>query len=103
MLRGIAHDLRRRVEPHRLRIEEPRRESCRIAEFDPRRDIDEMGKARGMTLREAIFAEALDLVEAALGKAALIAALDHAGDHLLLEPPDGAAALEGRHRLAQLV
>ena len=62
-----------------------------------------MGKARGMALREAIFAEALDLVEAALGKAALITALDHAGDHLLLEPPDGAAPLEGRHRLAQLV
>ena len=71
--------------------------------FDPGRDIDETGEARGVALGKAIFAKALDLVEAALGEVGRIAARCHAADHLLLQAVDGAAAAEGRHGAAQLV
>ena len=62
-----------------------------------------MGEARGVALGKAVFAEALDLVEAALGELGRIAARRHAADHLLLEAVDGAAAAEGGHGAAQLV
>ena len=71
--------------------------------FEPGRDIDEMGEARGVALGEAILAEALDLVEAALGELLRIAACRHAAHHLLMQPVDGAAAAEGGHGAAKLV
>ena len=98
-----AHDLRRRVEAHRLRVEQRRGKRRRVMAFDPGRDIDEMGEARGVALGEAIFAEALDLIEAALGELGRIAARRHAAHHLLVQSVDGAAAAEGRHGAAQLV
>ena len=56
-----------------------------------------------MALRKAVLAEALDLVEAALGKLRVVAPFDHAPDHLALELFDRPAGAEGRHGLAQLV
>ena len=103
MLAGAAHDLGRRVEPHRLGIEQRGGKRRRVMAFQPGRDIDQMGEARGVALGEAIFAEALDLVEAALGELGRIAARRHAADHLLAKLVDGAAAAEGGHGAAQLV
>ena len=56
-----------------------------------------------MAFRKAIAAEALDLLEAALGEVALIAARHHALDHHGLELVDGADIAEGRHGAAQAV
>ncbi len=56
-----------------------------------------------MAFREAVFAEALDLAEAALGEVALVAARSHAFDHLVLERADGADAAEGSHGPAQSI
>ena len=56
-----------------------------------------------MALGKAVFAKALDLIEAALGKALVVTACDHARDHLFLKQMDSAAAPEGRQRLAQLI
>ena len=56
-----------------------------------------------MAFRKAVFAETLDLLEAALREFALVAIGQHAVDHLALESADGADALEGRHGAAQLV
>ncbi len=56
-----------------------------------------------MAFREAVFAEALDLAEAAFGKVPLIATFDHALDHFGVEGVDGAGLAEGRHGAAQLV
>jgi hypothetical protein len=39
--------------------------------FDPARDVDELGKAGRVAFGKAVFAKALDLVEAALGELAL--------------------------------
>ena len=72
--------------------------------FEPGRDIDEMGEARGVALGEAVFAEALDLVEAALGELVPDSrAPSMRLDHLLMQPVDGAAAAEGGHGAAKLV
>ena len=57
-----------------------------------------------MALGESIFAEALDLAEAALGEIAGIAACGHALDQLVAEILDGADAAERRrHGAPQLV
>src|SRR5665811_1245142 len=50
-----------------------------------------------VAFREAVFAKALDLVEAELGEVARVAVRQHAVDHLALETADGADALEGGH------
>ena len=62
-----------------------------------------MRKAGGVAFRKAIFAKAADLVEAALGKFRVVAALDHATDHLVLQFVDHPARTERGHRLAQLI
>src|SRR5262249_11365097 len=98
-----SHDLRRCIKAHRLRVEQ-RRAKCRgVMAFDPGRDIHKVGEARGMTLGETILAEALDLVEAALGELCRITALRHMADHLLAQAVNGAAAAEGRHGTAEFV
>ena len=103
MLPRIADDLRRRIETHRLGIEQPARECRGIFPLQPARHVDEMREARGVAFGKAIFAETLDLVEAALGEVGIVASLDHPPDHLVLKHLDIPARTEGRHRLAQLV
>src|SRR5262249_47168834 len=68
LLAGVAHDLRRRVEAHGLAVEERRRKDRGIMALEPSRDIDQEREARGVRFRETVLAEALDLLEAALGK-----------------------------------
>ncbi len=103
MLSQVAHDLRRRVKSHGLRIEQRRREHVRITALEPGRSVNEQRKARRVTFRKAVFAEPLDLAEAALGEVTRIVSRHHSFDHLGLELADGAGALEGRHGPAQLV
>ena len=62
-----------------------------------------MREARGMAFGKAVAAEALDLLEAAFGEVAVIAARRHAADHLLAERVDGADIAERRHGAAQAV
>ncbi len=56
-----------------------------------------------MALGEAVFAEAFDLAEAALGEVLLVAAFDHALDQLLAERMDRANTPERRHGAAQAI
>ena len=103
MLARIAHDLRRGVEAHRLRIEQRAGEGRRVMALHPARHIDEVSKTGGVTFGEAVFAEALDLLEAPCGEFGIVAAFDHAADHHVLMLVHHAAAAEGRHGLAQPV
>ncbi len=100
---GVAHDLRRRVEAHRLAVEERGGEHVRVVAFDPGRGVDQEGEARRVALGKAVLAEALDLAEAALGELAPVAVRHHAVDQLVAKVGDGADPLEGRHGAAQLV
>jgi hypothetical protein len=81
----IPHDLRGRVEAHRLRVEQRGSERRRVMALQPARDIDQVREARGVALGKAVFAEALDLVEAAFGELGIVAALDHSADHPLFQ------------------
>ena len=56
-----------------------------------------------MALGEAVLAEALDLLEAALGELALVVVTEHAVDEVVLELVDRARAPESCHGAAQLV
>ena len=62
-----------------------------------------MGKAGGVAFGKAVFAKALDLVEAAGGKGGVIAALNHAAHHFLFKPANGATSSKRRHGLAQFI
>ncbi len=103
MLFGIADDLRGRVKSHWLRVEQGRGERRGIMAFQPARDIDQQGKARGMAFGKAVFAETLDLVEAAMRKFGIVAARDHVADHQILMRVDHPARSKSRHGLAQLI
>ena len=103
MLAHIAHNLGRRIESHGLRVEQSSCKHIRITALEPGRGINQEREARSMAFRKAIFAEPLDLTEAALGEFARIIPLDHSLDHLGLESADGPRALERRHGPAQLV
>ena len=56
-----------------------------------------------MAFGKAVFAEALDLAEAAFGEVAIVAAAGHAVDELLAEQMHVAVMAEGRHGAAQPV
>ena len=103
VLAGVAHELGRLVEAHRLAVEQRGAEDLRVVPLDPGRDVDEQREARRVALGEAVLAEALDLAEAALGELARVAVADHAVDELLAEGVDGAHVAEGGHGAAQLV
>src|SRR3546814_4227404 len=68
MIACIAHDLRRRVETHRLGVEQSGTEYVGMMMLHPARGIGDLRKARCMALRKAIAPEALDLLEGALGR-----------------------------------
>ena len=98
MVAGVAHDLRGRVEAHRLGVEQGRAEHVGMVTFHPGGGVGDLGEARGVAFGKAVAAEALDLLEGALGEVARIAARDHAFDQLVVEMADPAGQLEGRHR-----
>src|SRR5438552_12294744 len=100
VLTRTADDLRRRVKPHRLRVEQGAGEDIGVKAFDPGRDIDEERKTRRVAFRKAVGAEALDLVEAAGREIMAVAVRHHAGDEFVAEQVDLAVALEGRHGAA---
>ena len=103
VLARVAHELRGGIEAHRLRIEQGAGEHRRMMALDPGRDIDQPGEGQRVALGKAVRAEALDLVIAALGEVARIAARGHARDHLVLELVDRADIAKGGHGAAQPV
>ena len=103
VLAGVADELGGGVEAHGLGVQHGGAEDVGVVALHPGGGVDEEREARRVAFRKAVFAKALDLAEAALGEAPLVAARDHALDHLGLEQADGADALEGRHGAAQAV
>ena len=78
MLLGVANDLGRGVKAHRLAVEEGAGEDVGVVALQPARDVDEKRERGGVAFGEAVFAKALDLLEAALGKLLVVAVLRHA-------------------------
>ena len=63
MFARIADDLRGRIEPHRLGVEQGRAENVGMVALHPGRGIGDLGEARRMAFGKAVAAEALDLLE----------------------------------------
>src|SRR3546814_15165587 len=59
----VLHDLARRVEPHRLRVEQRAGERSGFVALEPAAGIDQLGERSGVALRETVRAETLDLLE----------------------------------------
>ena len=68
MLARVADDLGGRVEAHRLGVEQRRAEDVRMMMLHPGRGVGDLGEAGGVALGKAVAAEALDLLEGALGE-----------------------------------
>src|SRR5205085_2628903 len=99
----IADELRRRVEAHRLRIDERRAKRRRFVTLQPCRDVHEQGERRRMRFRETVLAEALYLLTHLLRELLGVAARAHALQQSLLELVERAAPAPCGHRPAQLV
>lgn len=99
----VLHDLRRRVEAQRLRVQQRAGESRRLVALEPAACVGEQGEAGGVRLREAVAAEALHLLEDLFGEIRRIAPLGHAGEQALAMVLEAAAALPRRHRAAQFI
>ena len=78
MFARIAHNLGGGIKAHGLRVEQRTGKDPRMVPLDPRRGIDQQGKAGRMAFRKAVAAKALDLGKAAGGKVGLIAIGGHA-------------------------
>ena len=81
----ILHQLRRRIETHRLAVQQRGEEGGRVVALEPGGHIDQQGEACRMRFGKAVFAEAVDLLEDALGELARVAAFEHALDQAPLE------------------
>ena len=103
MAAGVAHDRVRRVEAHRLGIEQCGGELRRIVQLHPRTGVHEVGEAHRVALRKAEAGEGLELVGDLLGHRAG----DPVGGHALQKPaPQHRHPLPGplgAHGLAELV
>ena len=85
MFARIAHQLRGRVETHRLTVEKRGSECCRMMALEPCRHIDQERKARCVTLRKSVTRETLNLPEHLRSKLFGIPTSPHAGLQLILE------------------
>ena len=104
MLSSVPHQLRRRVEAHRLTVEQGRGERRGMPALEPGRDVDEERKARRVALGEAVAAEAPNAFEDLLGEGGRVAAGRHAFDEAAAELVDRVAGpLPRRQGAAQLV
>ena len=103
MLARIAHQLRRRIETHRLAVQQRCQECVRVVPLEPGADIHQQRKTRRMAFRKTIFAKAFDLLEDALGKFQRIALLDHPPDQPLIKWTQTTLALPRGHCPAQAV
>ncbi len=100
---GVTHELGRCVETHRQAVEERGQERIGMMALDPCADEHQLREAGRVTLRKAIFAETLNLLEDGLGVLRIVVAGHHAADQLLPERLQSALALPGRHPASQRV
>ena len=103
MAPGVLHELGGPVEAHGLRVQQGGQEDGRLVALQPCTEVGQDREAVGVALREAVFAEALDLPEDRLGKLAVVALAHHALHDAVVEVVHAALAPPGRHRTAQAV
>ncbi len=100
---GVADQLRRLVETHRLAVQERGRERGGVMALQPRRDVGEPGETGGVRFGKAVFAEAADLLVDLVGELGRKAARQKTVAELGLELLDLAGPFPGGHGAAQLI
>jgi len=93
----ILHQLRGGIETHRLAVQQGAGESSRLVAFEPRGDIDQQRETGGMRFGEAVFAEALDLLEDLQREFLTVFPFKHAIDEIILEGFKPAFSFPGSH------
>ena len=99
----IAHDLRWRVKPHGLAVQQRTGKGRRVVAFQPGRGIDQMREARRMAFGKTIAAKAFDLRKDTLRQILRIAAPRHARHQLFLVARHQTLLTESCHGAAQLI
>lgn len=99
----VPDDLGRRIKAHGLSVQQRRAEHIRMPAFQPGAGISDERERGRVRFRKAVRAEAFELTKGLLGEVALIAAVDHPFDQLLLESGDAAGEFERGHGFAQHV
>ncbi len=99
----VLDQLRRRIEAHRLAVQQPGEKGGGLMVLDPRRHVDQQRETGCVRLGEAVLAEAQDLPIDRFGERARVATLQHAVDQLALERFQAALAPPCRHRATQLI
>ena len=93
----------RRVEAHRLGVEQRGAEGGRVVALEPGAGVDEVGEAHRVALREAVAGERRQLEEDVVGQLAGDAALGHARVEPVADLGHPLGRPLGAHRPAQLV
>jgi len=99
----VLHELRRRVEAHRLAVQQRGEEDRRFVALEPAARVREFRETGRMAFGKTVFAEALDLLEDLLGEFARVVAFEHPADDLVLIFLEIALALPCGHRATQVV
>ncbi len=103
MAARIFHERAWRIEAHRLRIENRRREFGRVVVLQVSRRIHEQRETRRVALGKSVVGESIDLVEDALRVGGSDAVGRHSVEHLLADGRHALATALVSHRLAQHV
>src|SRR5712664_2403495 len=99
----VLHELRRRVEAHRLTVDKRGEKRGRVVALDPGRTVGNQGEARRVRFGKAVFPEAENLAVDALGEFPGVVPFQHSVYQRLAETLDVAVAPPGGHGSAQLV
>ena len=99
----VLDQLRGRVEPHRLRVEHPGQEAACFVPLHPAAAVGKQGEAGSMAFREAVFAEALDLLEDVVCEVPFIPTIDHPVHQAVIEDADVTMVFPCSHRAPQPV
>ena len=103
MFAGVAHDLCRGVEPHRLGIQKRAGKDAGVVALEPAGCIDQKREAGRMAFGKAVAAKTLDLGKAALGEIIIIAIGAHPAQKAGTEFRHAPVFLECGQRPAQPV
>ena len=103
MAPGILHQLRWRIEPHGLAVQQGAVESGRVVAFDPGGYVHQQGEAGGMGFRESVAGEAANLQGQPLGTFGIVTSFQHAVDQLVPEGSQVTVGFPGGHGTAELI
>src|SRR3546814_8315009 len=99
----VLHDLARRVEPHRLRVEQRAGERSGFVALEPAAGIDQLGERSGVALRETVRAETLDLLADLVDELRGVILIQHQSTDALAVRLHIAAVAPSGHRTPQAV